>query len=119
MAVNVKLEAEAAQEAASDTAPAQRPLLHEQERPPGGALAPRPEWIAPPSQQLVPIDRDIVAEIEELAGKEEAAQAINDIVRRELRSRRMQALLEELAEESGGPLTPEELAWAASLPWPK
>jgi hypothetical protein len=119
MAVNVKPEAEVTQEAVSNTAPAQRPLPHEQERPSGGALAPRPEWIAPPSQQLVPIDLDIIAEVEELAGREEVARVINDVLRHRLRARRMRALVEELAEESGGPLTAEERAWAANLPWPK
>jgi Arc/MetJ family transcription regulator len=119
MAINVKPEEDVAEEMAAVAGPPQRSLPQEQERASAGAMAPRPEWLTPPSQQLVPIDRDLIAEIEELAGEEEAARAINDLLRRELRSRRLQALLDEMAEESGGPLTPEELAWAASLPWSK
>jgi hypothetical protein len=81
-------------------------------------MAPRPEWITPPSQQLVPVDRDLIAEIEELAGKEGAVRFLNDIVRQQLQARRLFALEAEFASEYG-PLTDEDLAWARAQLWPR
>jgi hypothetical protein len=119
MTVNVQTEEQAVQEAVSpDPQPQQITLSPGQEPRPGGAMAPRPEWIAPPAQQLVPIDRDLIAEIEELAGKEEAARFLNDLVRQGLQARRLFALEAEFAAEVG-PLTDEDLAWARAQLWPK